>query len=142
MYNRDKLYNELLFDEGIRYHVYTDTLGYKTIGIGHLIKKNESFVTVNEKQVRDMFWADVAEAENVLNKIFPSWVDLDDTRQRTMINLAFNLGMKLGKFKKFLAYMEKREYDYAASALEMSLWYSQVKSRGPRIVKAIRTGVR
>ena len=142
MYNRDKLYNELLFDEGIRYHVYTDKLGYKTIGIGHLIKKNESFVTVTEKQVRDLFWADVAEAENVLNKIFPSWVDLDDTRQRTMINLAFNLCMKLGKFKKFLAYMEKREYDYAASALEMSLWYSQVKSRGPRIVKAIRTGVR
>lgn len=142
MYDKDKLYSELLIDEGIRYHIYNDSLGYKTIGIGHLIKNNESFIKINHEHVLKLFWDDVADAEKVLDTIFPSWKTLDDTRQRTMINLAFNLGMKLGKFKKFLAYMEKREYDYAASALEMSLWYSQVKSRGPRIVKAIRTGAR
>lgn len=142
MYDKDKLYNELVVDEGLRYHVYNDTFGNKTIGIGHLIKKGESYISIDDKKILELFNNDIKEAEAVLDKIMPSWRDLDDTRQRTMINLAFNLGMKLGKFKKFLAYMEMRNYENAANSLIQSLWYKQVNSRGPRIVKAIRTGVR
>lgn len=30
----------LIYDEGIRYSLYKDTLGYYTIGVGHLVTKS------------------------------------------------------------------------------------------------------
>ena len=35
----DRLYQRLKIDEGCKFEIYDDHLGYKTFGIGHLVKK-------------------------------------------------------------------------------------------------------
>jgi lysozyme len=56
-----------------------------------------------------------------------------------MIDLCFNLGLKrLLGFRKFLEAMSLGEYERAAVELQDSLWFKQVKSRGPEIVGMIR----
>jgi GH24 family phage-related lysozyme (muramidase) len=42
-YEYDKLVDQLILNEGLRLTPYRDTMGYLTIGVGHLIGKNESF---------------------------------------------------------------------------------------------------
>ena len=35
--DRDKLVKELILDEGYKYEIYEDHLGFATLGVGHLI---------------------------------------------------------------------------------------------------------
>ena len=39
--NRDAVYNQLKIDEGVKYEIYKDHLGYPTFGVGHLITKDD-----------------------------------------------------------------------------------------------------
>ena len=39
--NLEKLKDELRFEEGYRDEVYLDSMGFKTIGIGHLVKPTD-----------------------------------------------------------------------------------------------------
>ena len=39
--NLEKLQEELEIDEGCKYEIYLDHLGYATFGIGHLITKDD-----------------------------------------------------------------------------------------------------
>ena len=42
--NIDKLMKELIMDEGYKYEIYLDHLGYPTMGVGHLItEKDEEY---------------------------------------------------------------------------------------------------
>lgn len=140
-YDRDRLHSDLMRDEGMMLTAYFDTLGYKTIGVGHLIKKGESFTKITKEQAMDILDKDIEISERNLTTIYPKWVELDEVRQRCMLNLSFNLGGKLAQFKKFLHSLSLGNYDRAADQLVQSKWYKQVKSRGPRIVYAIRNGV-
>lgn len=140
-YDRQKLRDELIRDEGLRYAPYPDEFGYMTIGIGHLIRSDESFPKpITHVRALEILERDIIAAECTLDKVCPVWIELDDVRQRALLNLAFNLGGKLGKFKRFLKAVEKGDWGQAAIQLQNSLWYKQVKLRGPRIVHAIKTG--
>jgi len=139
-YNLDALRAELIRDEGLRLTAYRDTLGYLTIGVGHLIVQGERFTTITRDQALALLDQDIAIAERRLSNIFPSWRSLDEVRQRTALNLTFNLGYKLADFKRFLHAAKSEDWDKAADQLTKSRWYKQVKLRGPRIVHAIRTG--
>ena len=37
----DRLYQRLKIDEGCKFEIYDDHLGYKTFGIGHLVKETD-----------------------------------------------------------------------------------------------------
>lgn len=139
-YNREKLQNELIRDEGIRLTPYRDSLGFLTIGVGHLITRGESFTKLSNTDALSLLDMDILIAERRLTKIFPSWRELDDVRQRSFINLVFNLGFKLADFKRFLHAAKTGDWDKAADHLMQSRWFRQVRLRGPRIVHAIRTG--
>lgn len=139
-YDQDKLHKELIRDEGIELTLYRDSLGYPTIGVGHLIKKGESFTSITHTQALEILDKDVAIAERNLNTIYPRWSELDEVRKRAMLNLSFNLGGKLAQFKRFLHSLSLGNFERAADQLIQSKWFGQVKLRGPRIVHAIRTG--
>jgi len=139
-YDKEKLYNELIRDEGMVLTPYRDSLGYMTIGVGHLIKKGESFNAITEQQAIAILDKDIEIAERNLNQIYPKWRELDEVRQRTLLNLSFNLGGKLSQFKRFIHSLSLGKFDKAADQLVQSKWYGQVKLRGPRIVHAMRTG--
>lgn len=139
-FDRGKLHDELIRDEGMKLKPYRDTMGYLTIGVGHLIQSGEKFSELTPYAAMELLDDDIDVAIRRLNNIYPQWQELDDVRQRTLINLTFNLGYKLGDFRRFLHAAKSGDWDKAADALIQSRWYKQVRLRGPRIVHAIRTG--
>lgn len=151
MYDDAALKKELIRDEGKRLTPYRDSLGYWTVGVGHLLVGDElkRFVdratgkprrTLTEAECADLLLGDIIDAENNLTRLMPAWRSLDGIRQRAVLNLSFNLGGKLAQFERFLAAMDDDDYERAADALVASLWYKQVADRGPRIVYMIRKG--
>lgn len=138
-YDEDALIRELIRDEGKRLTPYLDSLGYWTVGVGHLLKRGEKRERITEAQCRDYLVGDIVDAENKLNDIMPGWRALSDVRQRAMVNLAFNLGWGLKQFVNFLAAMAREDYTDAGRHLRASKWAAQVKSRAPRIIHMIVT---
>lgn len=151
IYDMDALKRELRRDEGERLMPYRDSLGNWTVGVGHLLAGSEldRFVnpatgkprkTLTDAESAELLIGDIIDAENNLNRIAPGWRSMDDVRQRAMLNLSFNLGSRLGRFVGFLRCVEDGQWAEAAKHLRNSLWWKQVKSRGPRIAHMIETG--
>ena len=66
------------------------------------------------------------------------WRELDDNKQRVMVNMCFNLGYpRLSKFKKFLAAMEVHDFETAAIEMMDSKWANQVGLRAERLKKRV-----
>ena len=151
-YDEDALQRELIRDEGKRLTPYRDSLGNWTVGVGHLLLGHEllEFVeigaarprrTLSEAECAAFLAADIQDAESRLTRLNPAWRGLDDVRQRALLNLTFNLGMRLGTFVAFLRYVEDEQWAQAAKELRHSRWWQQVKSRGPRLARMIEFGV-
>lgn len=151
-YDEDVLRRELVRDEGKCLTPYQDSLGKWTVGVGHLLLGREllEFVevgtgrprrTLSEAECAAFLAGDIADAEARLTQLLPAWRGLDDVRQRALLNLTFNLGMKLGKFVAFLRCVEDELWTQAAKELRNSRWWQQVKTRGPRIARMIEFGL-
>ena len=39
--NRENVFETLKIDEGVKYEIYLDHLGYPTFGVGHLVKDSD-----------------------------------------------------------------------------------------------------
>ena len=139
-YDKVSLRRELIRDEGMRFQVYRDSLGYRTIGVGHLLRRNEKYERITQEIAMELLDRDIEDAEHKLTVMYPDWRTVDEVRQRALLNLTFNLGYKLNHFKA-LAAMKAGDWASAATLLGKTLWYRQVKSRGPRILHMIRTGL-
>jgi GH24 family phage-related lysozyme (muramidase) len=57
-------------NEGVRYEVYKDVYGYKTIGIGHKVESGESFGKLSEQEVYDLFVIDATKKIKLCRKYF------------------------------------------------------------------------
>lgn len=128
----------LLVDEGVRLMPYVDTVGKLTIGVGRNltdkgISATEAYYLLNNDI--DEHWREIVER-------FPWVVLLDDVRQVSLANLAFNLGVPgLSKFVNTLAAMKRSDWPAVAAGLRASKWYRQVqKSRSDRIIQMFLTG--
>lgn len=143
--DNSKLRDELRFFEGEKHEVYLDSLGYKTAGIGHLLKGIEQNLPVGHRisfrQVEEWFNSDVIEAIRVAKEFYEDFDSLTEERQRLLVNLCFQLGNKIHQFKTFKASLLLGRYDLAGNALENSKWYTQSGRRGPMIVAAMRSGI-
>jgi lysozyme len=132
---------ELERDEGRRLTAYRDSLGYWTIGVGHLLGGSPRMSSITERECEALLGCDIEDAEKVARDLFAGFDDLDPVRQRVLINMAFNLGNRLAQFKRFRVAVAEKRWQDAATSMEDSLWYSQVKARAVRLKDAILTGV-
>lgn len=141
--NIERLRDQLKYDEGVKYEVYEDHLGYPTCGIGHLIKEDDEEygkplgAPVTEERVNALFEQDCNLAYSECEKLFGKSVfnSFNDELQEILINMMFNLGRtRLSKFKKFLAAIERRDWRTAAREGRDSLWYRQVTNRAERLM--------
>lgn len=140
MYDKDLLKQHLVRDEGLKLEAYKDSEGYWTIGIGHLLGTVKTINTINEEQCWKFFEKDIEKAEDNLDRIVPYWKDLDDTRQLVLMNMSFNLGGKLGQFKKFLNALNNSNWEQAAIEMKNSKWYKQTGDRAKRLCLLMRDG--
>ena len=94
------LTQELLRDEGLRLFPYNDTEGKLTIGVG----RNLTDVGISKAEAMSMLLADIRRTQAALDAQLPWWAHLDEVRQRVLVNMAFNMGIrKLLGFKNMLA---------------------------------------
>tara|TARA_R110000823_G_C15606811_1_gene465990 strand:- start:12 stop:455 length:444 start_codon:yes stop_codon:yes gene_type:complete len=146
--NKDKLIEELIKDEGYSYEIYLDHLGYPTFGVGHLVlEKDEEYgkpvgTPVSEERIKECLSNDIEIVCNELNRNMEWWQDLNDTRQRVLANMAFNLGLpRLSKFVKFLKAVQDSDWEKASEEMMDSKWATQVGDRAKRLKIKMLKGV-
>ena len=63
--NREAVFEQLKIDEGVKYTIYLDHLGYPTFGVGHLVLESdpefglEVGTPVSEERVKECFEQDL-----------------------------------------------------------------------------------
>jgi lysozyme len=125
--------------EGRVAHAYEDSLGYLTIGIGHLIDQRKGG-RLPDAIIDALFEHDLHEHTNELFAHLPWARDLDSVRQAVLIDMFFNMRRGLLGFKETLRHFEAGRWDAASEAMLDSKWARQVKSRATRLATMTRTG--
>lgn len=136
----EKLKAQLIRDEGRIPHAYFDSLGYCTIGVGHLIDERRGG-KLPDHIIDALLEYDIEEHTKELLKELPWVAQLDEPRRAVMINMAFNLGVKgLLKFTNTLMFVREGDYAKAATNMLQSLWARQVGNRAKRLATQMETG--
>jgi lysozyme len=130
----------LSLHEGRVAHVYKDSLGYWTIGVGHLVDPRKGG-KLPEHIIDALLEWDIAEHWHELVERAP-WVrELDDVRQAVLLDMAFNLGVTgLLGFHTTLKLVRLRRFVSASVQMLDSKWAGQVKGRAIRLSKMMETG--
>ena len=142
----EKLREELEIDEGCKYEIYLDHLGYHTFGIGHLITEDdfeygwEVGTSIDTFRVHDTFESDIETVLSDCTKLYSDFEDLPEEAQRVIANMMFNMGYtRLSKFKGMKRGVDARDWNTAADEMVDSRWYNQVTNRANRLVKRMRS---
>ena len=143
--NIDVLRKELELDEGVKYEIYNDHLGYATFGIGHLVIDSdpeygqEIGTAVSEDRVIEAFNSDVQIVLADCEQLYYGFNVLPEEVQLIIANMMFNMGRpRLSKFKGMKAGVDAQDLNKAADEMIDSAWYRQVPNRAGRLVKRMR----
>ena len=143
--NIEQLRKELEVDEGVKYEIYNDHLGYPTFGIGHLVRDTDPEAgaalgtPVTEDRVIQAFNEDVETVLNDCTILYRDFNDLPEEAQLIIANMMFNLGRpRLSKFKGMKAGVDARDWKKAADEMIDSAWYRQVPNRAGRLVTRMK----
>ena len=134
--------------EGEVLEVYEDSLGYLTLGVGHLIQKSDPEYgqpagTPVSQEVVDMYYADdfdkhvdetihVCENNNIVFDALPESI------QHVLVNMCFNLGAnRLGKFRNMLYAVSTSDWKEMANQMEDSRWFGQVGRRSVELQQMV-----
>jgi len=141
----DKLRKQLELDEGVKYEIYNDHLGYATFGVGHLVLESdpehgsELGTSISVSRVIEAFEQD---CENVLrdcNILYENFEDLPEEVKQIVANMMFNMGRpRLSKFKGMKRGVDAKDWNAAADEMVDSSWYRQVTNRAERLVERMR----
>jgi lysozyme len=120
-------------------HAYQDSLGYWTIGVGHLVDSRLGG-GLDEDVIDHQLDNDIARVERAAGS-YPWFATLPPVRQNVVLNMLFNMGKaRFDKFVKTQAAMARGDVEAAARGMERSLWYWQVGQRAAELVDQWRTG--
>ena len=143
--NIENLRKELELDEGVKYEIYNDHLGYATFGIGHLVIDSdpehgqEIGTAVSKDRVIEAFNKDVQIVLADCEQLYYGFNVLPEEVQLIIANMMFNMGRpRLSKFKGMKAGVDSKDWNKAADEMIDSAWYRQVPNRAGRLVKRMR----
>ena len=132
--NMDRLLASVKKHEGYRNKVYLDTLGKRTVGVGHLCVEEfwEDDKEYEEKFLMTILEHDLQTAikgakdlmsENGCN-------DIDEIAEELIIEMIFQLGKTgVSKFRNMWKHLSAFEYSSAASEMLDSRWAKQTPNR-------------
>ena len=137
----EKIKDDIRNHEGYRDKVYKDSLGHRTIGIGHLCLDHEKWVddkVYPRKVIEKTFEYDFNIALNDARKLIVE-ENIHPDAFGCLINLCFNIGgPRASRFKKALSALEKQDYKVAAIEFLDSRWAKQVPNRAHKLAKIMR----
>lgn len=150
----DLLRKMLIYDEGEVLNIYKDSLGYYTIGIGHLLTKSANYSdalhqlnlevkrttngTITKKESADLFEKDLKDVikgvkSNVLLK--EVYESLDPIRRLALLNMVFQMGVNgVANFKNSMKMAKEKRWSDLEKNLKLSLWYKQTPNRANRVI--------
>jgi lysozyme len=148
---RDVLKPRLRQEEGVRNRMYKCPAGRDTIGCGHNCDANplppdmQIFLDKNgyitDAMVDTLLEQDIDRAEAGARKLFSGFDLYTVNRQAGIVDLLFNLGLtRFSRFVRTIDAIRQNDWVTAAAQLRKSKWYTQVRTRGPRVVNLILEG--
>jgi lysozyme len=127
--------------EGFRDTVYSDSLGFATVGYGHLVLPTDDFVEGVEYPKEDLeklFELDFNEALQSANDLLEE-IEVPETIKGVICEMCFQLGKpRVMKFKKMWNALIMEDYDVAADEMIDSAWHKQTTSRCESLAELVR----
>jgi len=131
--NMERLLASVKKHEGYRNKVYLDTLGKRTVGVGHLCVEDfwEDDKEYEEKFLMTILEHDLETAIKGAERLLKDCHILDSLAREIIIEMVFQLGETgVSKFKNMLkALKEGPDYQTAASEMLDSRWAKQTPNR-------------
>ena len=128
--------------EGFVPKIYKDSLGYATIGYGHLVLPEEQWEEGKEyskEQLEHVFKTDFNNAVGQATGLMDG-MDLDDKAREVIIEMVFQLGVGgVGKFKKMWEALRNKDYGEASFQMMDSRWAKQTPNRAESLSKVMRS---
>ena len=118
--------------EGFVPKIYRDSLGYATIGYGHLVLPTDHFedgVEYSEEELNEVFEKDFQNALDNANKLIKD-IPLVYQAKEVICEMVFQLGIGgVSKFKNMWKALEDGDYETASVEMLDSRWAKQTPSR-------------
>ena len=123
------LIDNIKISEGFRSKVYKCTEGYDTIGYGFAIKDLEL-----DEDICDMILErKVKKIVDIVENKLPYLSSLPKEVQDVLIEMYYQMGNSLFKFKKTLMYIETKDYKDASVEMLDSRWAKQTPNRAKKL---------
>tara|TARA_R110002110_G_scaffold100092_1_gene255368 strand:+ start:1593 stop:2021 length:429 start_codon:yes stop_codon:yes gene_type:complete len=137
IYILEEVIENLKTEEGFSRSVYTDTLGYETIGYGRNISTTGPGIT--EAEAEHLLENDVETTILELDRSFDWFKDKPRDVQHVMIEMCFQLGLsQFLRFRQMISALSESNYSEAAKEIENSKYYRQVPARAKRYIKRLQ----
>ena len=127
--------------EGFRDTVYSDSLGFATIGYGHLVLPTDNFVegvAYPKEHLEKIFDKDFDIALNSAESLL-SGIEHNDTLKGIIVEMCFQLGKpRVLKFKKMWEAIRQKDYLKASEEMIDSNWHKQTTKRCKSLASIMR----
>ena len=143
--NLEQLQHELAIDEGCKLEIYLDHLGYKTVGIGHLITEDDELygfevgTTVSQEHVDELFHEDIQRTVRDCELLYSDFNDLPE--EAAIMHCEHVLPTRSStalKFRKMKAAVDNRDWPEASRQMLDSRWAKQTPNRAMRLAHRIQ----
>ncbi|AKF37328.1 glycoside hydrolase family protein [Yersinia enterocolitica] len=124
-----------------KFWTYVDSLGYPTIGYGHLVLKGESFSNgLTEAEADRLLDKDIGIARLGVASLKLN-LPLDSRWNDFLVMMVFQLGLAGTKgFKRFLSALSNGNYATAILEVKDSKWYRQTPNRVESMITYVVRG--
>jgi len=122
--------------EGFVPKIYKDSLGFATIGYGHLVLETDRFkegVTYKKKDLEEVFDSDFNTAKSNANQLIEG-LPIHHQAKCVIIEMVFQLGIGgVSKFKKMWKALKQNDYQIASEEMLDSKWAKQTPKRAEEL---------
>jgi len=149
--NKEILKEQIKRHEGEVLEVYADSLGYLTLGVGHLIKEGDAEygqpagTPVSQEVVDAYYESDFDKHVEETIHVFESkggedFYALPEDIQHVLVNMTFNLGgTRFSKFNNMWKGVVACDWEKVAVEMEDSKWFGQVGRRSVELQEMVRS---
>ena len=144
--NLERLMESVKKHEGYRNKVYLDTLGKRTVGVGHLCVEDfwEDDKEYEEKFLMEILAEDLQNAIRGARELKEEYdcTDIDEIAQEIIVEMVFQLGKTgVSKFKNMWKALAEKNYIGASYEMLDSRWAKQTPNRAKAMADLMKACV-